>query len=54
METLREKVESRLTLPEFLDSLGIDFEDLWDMTLSEVFDDRRSEIEEYMEDEYGI
>jgi len=50
METLRERIERHLTLPELLDILNVDYEEMWADDLSTLFRDRESDIEELLEE----
>lgn len=52
MESLREKAERHITLPELFDLLGLDYEDIWELSLSDIFSEYRGEIKEILED-YG-
>lgn len=52
METLREKVERHLTLPELLDLLNVDYEELAELTLDEFLLEREDDILDLLED-YG-
>lgn len=52
METLREKLERHLTLPEALDALNIDYEDLWDQSLCDLLQEKEDEVIELLSD-YG-
>lgn len=50
METLRERCERHLTLPELLDALDVDYEELFDVTLEQFFIDNSERIEDLLED----
>ncbi len=50
METLRERVERHLTLPELLDLLDVSYEELSEITLTEFFVEREDDIETLLED----
>lgn len=52
MEQLQEKVSRHLTLPELLDLLDVDYEELEDTTLLDFFRERESDIRELLKD-YG-
>jgi hypothetical protein len=52
MENLRQQIERHLTLPELLDALDADYEELFEITLGEFFEEREEDIREILKD-YG-